>query len=130
MKDLKAYPVWDANVRWFHWINLLSLLGLIAVGVAILNDKALGVTSDGKIVGTVPVTTHRSFHINALMLHPHFQTIDNLAKKWAEAQLDKIAGSIGKPVKPDPRDVQGFAAFFARHERGLSIEREAVKALR
>ena len=50
MKDLKAYPVWDANVRWFHWINLLSLLGLIAVGVAILNDKALGVTSDGKIL--------------------------------------------------------------------------------
>jgi hypothetical protein len=41
----------------------------------------------------------------------------------------RIAKSIGKPVKPDPRDVQGFAQFFARHGRGLAIEREAVKAL-
>jgi sugar (pentulose or hexulose) kinase len=42
----------------------------------------------------------------------------------------RIAKSIGKPVTPDPRDVQGFAAFFARHTQGLAIEREAVKALR
>jgi len=48
--DLKAYAVWDASVRWFHWINLLCMLGLIAVGVAILNDEALGVTNDGKIL--------------------------------------------------------------------------------
>jgi sugar (pentulose or hexulose) kinase len=40
-----------------------------------------------------------------------------------------IAKSIGKPVKPDPRDVQGFAEFFARHKQGLAIEREAVKSL-
>jgi sugar (pentulose or hexulose) kinase len=41
----------------------------------------------------------------------------------------RIAKSIGKPVKPDPRDVKGFAEFFARHAKGLAIEREAVKAL-
>ena len=40
-----------------------------------------------------------------------------------------IAKSIGKPIKPDPRDVKGFAEFFARHKNGLAIEREAVKAL-
>ena len=50
MKDLEAYVVWDAGVRWFHWINAVCMLGLIAVGVAILNDKALGVTVDGKIL--------------------------------------------------------------------------------
>lgn len=50
MTALKTYPVWDASVRWFHWINLLCVLGLIAVGVGILNDKALGVTNDGKIL--------------------------------------------------------------------------------
>jgi cytochrome b len=50
MTDLKAYPVWDAGVRWFHWLNLLCMLGLIAVGVVILNAKALGVTDDGKIL--------------------------------------------------------------------------------
>jgi Ni/Fe-hydrogenase 1 B-type cytochrome subunit len=50
MSDLKTYSVWDAGVRWFHWINVICVLGLIAVGVAILNDKALGVTNDGKIL--------------------------------------------------------------------------------
>jgi sugar (pentulose or hexulose) kinase len=40
-----------------------------------------------------------------------------------------IADSIGQPVPPEPRDVEGFSEFFARHKRGLSIEREAVKAL-
>jgi sugar (pentulose or hexulose) kinase len=41
-----------------------------------------------------------------------------------------IAESIGTPITPDPRDVMGFAEFFARHAKGLSIEREAVQALR
>jgi len=42
---------------------------------------------------------------------------------------ERIASSIGAPIKPDPRDVKGFAEFFARHKNGLAIEREAVKAL-
>ncbi len=42
----------------------------------------------------------------------------------------RIAGSIGKPINPNPHDVQGFATFFARHQQGLEIERVAVKALR
>jgi sugar (pentulose or hexulose) kinase len=40
-----------------------------------------------------------------------------------------IAKSLGKPVAPDPRDVKGFDAFFARHKRGLAVEREAIQAL-
>jgi sugar (pentulose or hexulose) kinase len=52
------------------------------------------------------------------------------AKQSLPDYLDaRIAKSIGKPVKPDPRDVKGFAEFFARHKQGLAIEREAVKAL-
>ena len=52
------------------------------------------------------------------------------AKQRLPDYLDaRIASSIGKPVQPDPRDVQGFAEFFARHTKGLAIEREAVKAL-
>jgi sugar (pentulose or hexulose) kinase len=42
---------------------------------------------------------------------------------------ERIAGSIGTPVMPDPRDVEGFNEFFARHKRGLAIEREAVDSL-
>jgi sugar (pentulose or hexulose) kinase len=41
----------------------------------------------------------------------------------------RIRKTIGKPVPPDPRDVKGFAEFFARHEKGLAIEREAVRSL-
>jgi len=67
MAGLKAYFVWDASVRWFHWINLLCLLGLIAVGVAILNGKALGVTNDGKILlKTVHVWIGYVFALNLL----------------------------------------------------------------
>lgn len=50
MNNLKTYFVWDANIRWFHWINVLCVLGLIAVGVTILNSKALGVSTEGKIL--------------------------------------------------------------------------------
>ena len=43
---------------------------------------------------------------------------------------DWIARSIGTPVQPDPGDVAGFEEFFARHAKGLAIERAAVMALR
>ncbi len=43
---------------------------------------------------------------------------------------ERIAGSIGAPVRPDPADVAGFSAFFARHKAGLAIERQAVESLR
>lgn len=50
MTELKSYRVWDAPTRWFHWINFLCVLALIAIGVAILNAKALGATDEGKIL--------------------------------------------------------------------------------
>lgn len=50
MPEMKSYPVWDAPTRWFHWINFLCVVALIAIGVAILNAKALGVTDDGKVL--------------------------------------------------------------------------------
>ncbi|VTZ25095.1 Cytochrome B561 [Methylocella tundrae] len=43
------YFAWDAPTRWFHWINALSVLGLIGTGVVILNDDALGLSASGKI---------------------------------------------------------------------------------
>ncbi len=42
---------------------------------------------------------------------------------------ERIAGSIGTPVMPDPRDVRGFAEYYARHTTALAIEREAVRTL-
>lgn len=44
--------------------------------------------------------------------------------------LDRwVSPSIGPPLAPEPRDVEGFAAFLARHRAGLAIERAAVAAL-
>lgn len=67
MANLQPYPAWDAGVRWFHWINVLCVIGLIAVGVAILNDNALGVSNDGKILlKTVHVWIGYAFALNLL----------------------------------------------------------------
>jgi cytochrome b len=47
---LKEYPVWDRTTRWFHWINVLTIMGLIGVGLVILYAKELGVSTEGKIL--------------------------------------------------------------------------------
>jgi cytochrome b len=67
MTEFKSYSVWDAGVRWFHWINVLCVVGLIAVGLAILNDDALGLSRDGKIIlKTVHVWIGYAFALNLL----------------------------------------------------------------
>lgn len=49
-QSLHVYDVWDKPTRWFHWINVLSVLGLIGIGLVILNGKALGISKDGAIL--------------------------------------------------------------------------------
>ncbi|MCP4698023.1 MAG: cytochrome b/b6 domain-containing protein [Gammaproteobacteria bacterium] len=47
---LKEYPIWDRATRWFHWINTFLIICIIGVGLVILYAKALGVSTDGKIL--------------------------------------------------------------------------------
>lgn len=47
---LRAYPVWDRVVRVFHWVNVLCIIGLAALGTALLWDKELGVSAEGKVL--------------------------------------------------------------------------------
>jgi len=47
---LRSFPVWDRTTRWFHWINVLCVIGLAAIGVAILFGKELGVSAEGKVL--------------------------------------------------------------------------------
>jgi cytochrome b len=49
MTELTSHPVWDRSTRWFHWINFLCVVALSAVGLVILNEKALGLGNAGKI---------------------------------------------------------------------------------
>jgi cytochrome b len=67
MNELKTYRIWDANIRWFHWINVLCIIGLVAIGLVIFNSKALGVATEGKILlKTVHVYIGYVFAVNLL----------------------------------------------------------------
>ena len=46
----REYQAWDVPTRWFHWINALAVLGLIATGLVMLNDETLGLSAGGKIL--------------------------------------------------------------------------------
>lgn len=74
---------WDEQARW----------------QAVCGGKwlPLGCTMEkgGRIIGQIKRTAHRSFRITALMLYPGFQTIDDLAKEWAEAQIARKTGDVG-----------------------------------
>jgi cytochrome b len=59
------YPVWDRTTRWFHWLNVLCVIGLIGVGTVILYAGDLGVSNDGKIgLKTVHVWIGYAFLMN------------------------------------------------------------------
>lgn len=47
---LTEYSVWDRTTRMFHWINVITVLCLIGIGLVILNAKLLGVSDEGKIL--------------------------------------------------------------------------------
>jgi sugar (pentulose or hexulose) kinase len=61
----------------------------------------------------------------AFMLH-------KAANEPLEAYLSNkvFAGEKSTTIAPDPRDVEGFAAFMERYKKGLVIERAAVDGLR
>ena len=64
---MSEYQVWDRTTRWFHWINVFAVIGLIAVGTVILNGKALGVSGEGKVLlKTVHVYIGYVFCLNLL----------------------------------------------------------------
>lgn len=41
----KSYSTWSSSVRWFHWINVLCVIGLIFVGLIMLYKNELGISS-------------------------------------------------------------------------------------
>jgi len=41
----KSYSTWSPAVRWFHWINVLTVTALIFVGLIMLYKKELGISS-------------------------------------------------------------------------------------
>jgi len=101
MSDLKTHFSWDRTVRIFHWLNLVCMIGLIAVGLTILNAKALGVTNDGKILlKSVHVLIGYVFAVN-LLWRLVWAFIGGPLARW-RAILPGGRGYLG--------EVQGFLA--------------------
>jgi Ni/Fe-hydrogenase 1 B-type cytochrome subunit len=48
--EYHEYLAGDAPTRWFHWINALAVIGLMATGIVILNDDSLGISAAGKVL--------------------------------------------------------------------------------
>lgn len=67
MSELRSYAVWDAGTRWFHWINVVCVIALGAVGFTILNAGDLDVSNAGKVtLKTVHVLIGYVFALNFL----------------------------------------------------------------
>lgn len=49
-KSLTYYSVWDRTTRSFHWINVLCIIALAGIGLVLLNDDALDINRDGKVL--------------------------------------------------------------------------------
>lgn len=46
-ESIRQYRVWDRTTRAFHWINVICVLVLGALGTLLLNGKILGLSQDG-----------------------------------------------------------------------------------
>ncbi len=67
MSDNKLHYVWDAGTRWFHWINAISVLMLMGLGLLILNASSFGIPNPGKaLLKTIHVLVGYVFAINLL----------------------------------------------------------------
>jgi Ni,Fe-hydrogenase I cytochrome b subunit len=72
----REYIAWDAPTRWFHWINALAVLGLIATGVAILTGGQLGLSPEGKVaLKSVHVIFGYVMAVNLLWRSSHRETL-------------------------------------------------------
>jgi len=57
-----------------------------------------GVADDGTLTGEAAPSPHRSYHVSALMLHPAWSTIDEMAASFAAARRRQKAGDA-EPMK-------------------------------
>lgn len=108
--SLKSYAVWDAPTRWFHWINVVCVVALAVLGTAVLYNKDLGVTDDGKVLlKTVHVWFGYVFAIN-LFWRIFWAFIGNRHARWSAflpfepgygtALKTYVRGLIGGDARP------------------------------
>ena len=110
---LVAYRVWDAPTRWFHWINALSVLGLMLVGILILFSGSLGVSPAGRVtVKTIHVWLGYVMTLN-LMWRFVWAFLGNRYARWRAV----LPGGPGFPRALEAY-VTAFLAGDPRHYLG------------
>lgn len=67
MPNLTRYSVWDRTMRIFHWVNAISVLCFMVIGVLILYAKPLGISGEAKVLlKTIHATIGYVFVLNLL----------------------------------------------------------------
>lgn len=76
--------IWSRKIRLFHWINVITILLLVIIGVIILNSKMIGVSTDGKVLlKTIHVVIGYVFAIN-LILRIIIGFIGTAHERWSK----------------------------------------------
>lgn len=103
MSSPVAYKVWDRTTRWFHWINVLCVLGLAVLGLAILNEKIFGASAEGKVV------------LKTLHTYVGYVFAANLAWRlvWGFVGNTHARWKVILPIE------RGFSQAVGRYVRGL-----------
>ena len=112
-KTFKSYKVWDAPVRIFHGVNIISILVLLAAGLVIYNGSSFGVSGEGKILlKKIHVYAGYVFSINLIIRlvwafmgnrHARFKGllpmgkgyVDQLKAYWASLKTSKPQNYLG-----------------------------------
>ena len=134
----------------FMRANLFTSFGVLGIGNAILakeNVKIDRITGHGGLFKT-PVVGQK---LLAACMNAPVSVMETAGEggAWGIALLagylvnkkdgetlaeyldkDIFAGNAGTSIDPDPKDVEGFAAFMERYRKGLAIERAAIDSMR
>lgn len=105
----------DAMVRWFHWINLIAVLGLAVVGTVIWNAKPLDISNDGKVLlKTIHVLIGYVFVVN-LLVRLVWAFIGGPNARWrgilpgGRGYLRSLGGQLGQLFRPEGHDYEGHS---------------------
>jgi len=103
---LQRYKVWDVPTRLFHWVNFISVVLLVLVGMLMLYKKELGIVSlDAKVaIKELHVVIGYVFVLN-LLFRLMWGFIGNRFARWSA-------------ILPDKGFIDTVSAYIASIKRG------------
>ncbi|MEW6996081.1 cytochrome b/b6 domain-containing protein [Colwelliaceae bacterium BS250] len=83
-EQLQPVLVWSKKIRIFHWLNVITILTMITLGLIILNGKSFGVSVDGKILLKSLHTLVGYVFLTNLLVRVLFGFIGKGYEKWGK----------------------------------------------